>query len=298
MLFQRLLLHGVGVDEHRGQERRRCLGGELERIGIHSAHADFLRRHLAVDRLCPILDHALVVPREIPGVGRVGAILEGRDIVVGGDRRAVIPHQVGVELEGPDQAAVIDRPLGGCAGIGLEVLIQAYERVRQNVRECVGSFVDGLEEVDCRECLPPAVGEDQHLLVERGGVRRQFLAQRVLDRLAGCGGFRRGALFGGGCGRAGGRARLDQQRDEQQQRQPERVAGKAGSMSTSHSCVSFFVTSFDCRARQPEGRVPVERHSRRFSGFTQTVAKEPAIIWQALRICIQRRNAGVDGQHA
>ncbi len=65
---------------------------------------------------------------------RAGAELEGGHVVVGGHRRAVVPHQVRIQLEGPDQAAVVHRPFGGRAGIGLEVLVETYERIGEDVR--------------------------------------------------------------------------------------------------------------------------------------------------------------------
>ena len=58
-----------------------------ERVDAYDA--ELIDRNFAADRLVPVREHTVEEPGEVPGVLRVGGVLEGGDPVIGGDRLTV-----------------------------------------------------------------------------------------------------------------------------------------------------------------------------------------------------------------
>src|SRR5207247_2143104 len=120
-------------------------------------------------------------------------------------RGVVGPHQGGVDLERPDLAGLVHAPFGGGARLDLEVLVDADQRLGEQVGARGGALVDRFPEVDGGEVAGVVVGDDEDLLVGRGGVRRGRSGGGGGSGRSSGRGRRRGASRGGGRRGCGGR---------------------------------------------------------------------------------------------
>ena len=88
--------------------------------------------------LMPPRSQEAVQPGEIPAGLRVGGQLEGRYIVVRGQRHTVAPLLAFPNLDVPSQAVCGGFPAVGGQGADVEVLVQRDERVAEQVRTADG----------------------------------------------------------------------------------------------------------------------------------------------------------------
>ena len=98
-----------------------------------------------------------MMPRESGVAGFDEAIHRGRDIG-GGEGRAVLPHCVGAEVEGPHVERIVGRPAGGQAGGGdvTAAGIAAHQGLETLRADVVGAEVQHVDRIEgARWCLDP-----------------------------------------------------------------------------------------------------------------------------------------------
>ena len=95
---------------------------------------------------------------------------ESRDVVVGGQRSAVAPHQTFSQLEAPGHAVVGHRPALGRGRQRIEFLVEVDQRVPKQVRQAAECLVDAGGEVEGRLIPGVVAGDSINLLAVRSSV--------------------------------------------------------------------------------------------------------------------------------
>src|SRR5215207_4987960 len=136
--------HAAGADEGVGPERRRLFERHLDAVAVE------------------LLDLAILVAADRRGSdGRVAGVFPVEDAIVGGERLAVVPGHVALELPGHRQAVgreaavLARRDLGREHGEEVAVRIPAGERLVEDARAVLVLGADRKMRVEQRRALPP-----------------------------------------------------------------------------------------------------------------------------------------------